>query len=349
MKKIASFTLALTMALSLAACGSKPATTPATSTSTPAASTSTPAPTGDVIEIKVAHVEAQDRSTHVALEEMKTELESTGRFTVEIFPDASLGGDETLIEMTAMGSVQISLPSTSVLTMYNPAFGIMDMPFLFDSADSAFAAIDGQIGDLFDGYYAGTGLMSLGYSYNGARCMTNNVRPINTPADCAGIKFRTMSSQVFVSMFETLGANPTVMSFSEVFTGLQQNTIEGQENPVSLIYASGFHEVQNYLSLTNHVHNFLPVLVNEAWFTGLSAEDQATLQDAVATFVTNQRQLEVEDYDRYVQLIADTGVEVNEISADDMALFMEAVQPMYETYRAEFGEEVFTIADSYNG
>lgn len=194
-----------------------------------------------------------------------------------------------------MGTIQMALPSTSVLTAYNERIGVLDMPYLFTDAQSAFDALDGKLGEQIDEWIAGNGFISLGYVYNGPRCTTNSVRPIYTPDDLAGLKIRVMNSPVFIRMYEVLGANATPMSFSELFTGLQQHTVDGQENPPTLIYASGFQQVQKYLTIDNHVHNFLPILTNENWVNSLSADDQAILKECCANMVANQRNIELED------------------------------------------------------
>lgn len=346
MKKALALALALATALSLTACGG--------GSKVPAASGSGSTANNDggnaSIVLKVAHVEAEDRSTHKALLEFEKEVEekSDGRIDVQIYPNAELGGDEELCEAVAMGTIQMALPSTSVLTSYNEEIGVLDMPYLFKDSQSAFDALDGDLGSQISEWIAGNGFVSLGYTYNGPRCTTNSVHPISTPADLAGLKIRVMSSPVFIRMYEVLGANPTPMSFSEVFTGLQQNVINGQENPPTLIYASGFQEVQKYLTLDNHVHNFLAVLTNENWLNSLSADDQQLVKDCVAEMVTTQRSMELEDNDSVVAKLQDAGMEVNELTDEQYQAFVDAVQPMYDEYKQQWGTEIFDLATSYN-
>lgn len=347
MKKALSLVLALAMTLSLVACGGGDKSTGSASAS---ADKSGGTDSAESVVLKVGHVEAEDRSTHKALLQFKEELESKteGRITVEIFPNAELGGDEELCESVAMGTIQMALPSTSVLTAYNEKIGVLDMPYLFTSSEAAFNALDGELGAQIDEWIAGNGFVSLGYLYNGPRCTTNNVRPIYTPEDLAGLKIRVMSSPVFISMYETLGANPTPMSFSELYTGMQQNVVDGQENPPTLIYASGFHQVQKYLTLDEHVHNFLPILTNEAWLNSLSADDQAILKECTANMVTNQREIELADNETIVETLKNEGMEVNELTADQLQAFVDAIQPMYDEYKASWGTEIFDLATSFN-
>lgn len=348
MKKFLTLALATTMALTLFACGSTTPATGDTATSTDGGTGTTS--TGDSIVLTIGHVEAEDRSTHRALLEMKAELEeaSGGRFQVEVHANGSLGGDMEMIESVSMGMIQMCLPSTSVLTAYTPEFGVLDMPFLFSSAQSAFSALDGDVGDQLGATLESKGFINMGYTYNGPRSMTNSVHPINTPDDLAGMKVRVMESPVFITLFETLGANATPMSFSELFTALQNGTVAAQENPPSLIYASRFQEVQSYLSLTEHVHNCLSVLTSLDFYEGLSEEDKALFDTACANLVTNQRAMELEDNQVYIDKLAEEGMEVNEISPENFELFVAKLEPMYEQYEGEFGQELFDLCRAHN-
>lgn len=279
---------------------------------------------------------------------VEIESKTDGRIEVQIFPNAELGGDEELCESVAMGTIQMALPSTSVLTAYNERIGVLDMPYLFTDAQSAFDALDGKLGEQIDEWIAGNGFISLGYVYNGPRCTTNSVRPIYTPDDLAGLKIRVMNSPVFIRMYEVLGANATPMSFSELFTGLQQHTVEGQENPPTLIYASGFQQVQKYLTIDNHVHNFLPILTNENWVNSLSADDQAILKACCANMVANQRNIELEDNTDIVAKLQEADMEVNYLTDEQYQSFVDKVQPMYDEYKAAWGTEIFDLATSFN-
>ena len=306
---------------------------------------------GDQVTVlKIGHVEAEDRSVHKALLNMKDKIEeqTDGRISVEIYPNAELGGDEELCEQVAQGTIQMALPSTSVITAYDEKIGILDMPYLFKDAQAAFDALDGELGDQIDEWIADRGFVSLGYIYNGPRSTTNNLRPIYTPDDLAGMKMRVMNSPVFITMYETLGANATPMSFSELYTGLQQNVVDGQENPPTLIYASKFQEVQKYLTMDAHVHNFLPILTNKAWLDSLSDEDRAIVEKCCEEFVTEQRETELKDNEDIVKKLEDEGMEVNYLTDEQQKAFVEKVQPMYDKYKAEWGEEIFDLAESYN-
>ena len=244
------------------------------------------------VTLKIGHVEPEDRSTHKALLNFKKNVEerSKGRLKIEIYPNGSLGGDVQLTEAVATGSLDMALPSTSVLTTYSDEFGILDMPYLFKDAQSAFAAMDGDVGKTLADKVKAKGIDILGYTYNGPRSTTSKVKPIEKPEDLQGLKMRVMESPIFIDYYKTLGANPTPMSFTELYTGLQQGTVEAQENPPSLTFANKFYEVQKYSSIDEHVHNFLAFLINDNKFKSLSADDQKILTEEAKKYVDEQRQ-----------------------------------------------------------
>ena len=243
----------------------------------------------------------------------------------------------------------MAIPSTSVLTMYSDDFGVLDMPFIFDTPEAGFEALDKELGERLTADLRKVGIDCLGYGFNGSRSMTNSKQPIHEPADLKGMKVRVMESPVFIDLFKTLGANATPMSFSELFTALQQKTVDAQENPPSMIYTSRFQEVQEYLSLTNHVYNYLAMIINADFLNSLPEEYKTLVIEAGREFlVEGQRAKELGDTEFYIEKLAEEGMKVNEISPENNQKFREALEPMYEKYEKELGEEVFELARKYN-
>lgn len=158
---------------------------------------------------------------------------------------------------------------------------------------------------------------------------------------------RVMENEVFIDFFETLGASATPMSFNELFTGLQQHTVDGEENPPSLIYASKFQEVQEYLSLTEHVNNFLGFIMNKDFYDSLTQEQQTIIDEAAAEFIAQQRKMELDDTEIYIDKLEEEGMTVNKLTDEQKAEFRQALEPMYEKYREKFGEEIFETAEKY--
>lgn len=303
------------------------------------------------ITLRVAHIEAEDRSTHKALLKFKeyVEKESNGRLDIQILPNGQFGGDKASIEGVELGTIHMSLPAVSVLTSYDDRFGLLDMPFLFKSEKAIFDSLDNEIGALYDQILDSKGFFNLGYNYNGPRSISNNTRPINEPADLKGLKIRVMENPVFIDMFNALGANPTPMAFGEIFTGLQQGTVTGQENAPSLTYATRFYEVQKYYSLTSHTYSIMAILMNKEYFAKLPADIQKIIKDGADTWLIKyQRELESSETADYVEKLREKGMQVNDISPENKAKFIEAVQPVYKKNEPKIGKDLFDIVEKYN-
>ncbi len=316
----------------------------------PAEKTETKEASGDKIVIKWGSITSENHSSFKAAQKFKEYVEKTseGKMVVELYPNAILGGDVQLTESVALGTIEMALPATSVFTMYSMKFGAIDMPYMFSDMKKAFEALDGEIGDILNAELEKVGIKNLCYGFNGVRNMTNNVRPITKPEDLAGVKMRVMENPVFIDMFSYLGSNPTPMSFGELFTALQQKTVDGQENPASLIFESKFQEVQKYFSETKHVYNFLGNIINKAFYEGLTDEQRKILDDGAAQFLAEwQRNTENDENDMYIEKLASEGMEVNRLTDDELKVFKDKLEPMYEKYRKELGDEIFDALEKY--
>lgn len=249
---------------------------------------------------------------------------------VQTFGASQLGNDREMLQKLKLGQVHMSLPS-SVMSSVAPEFGIFEMPYIIRDRQHM-KRVQAELGDTFQEAALSQGYRIIGYMENGFRHITNNVRPINTPEDLAGVKLRTPNGEWRVKMFQEYGANPTPMSFSEVFTALQTKVIDGQENPYAQIASAKFQEVQEYLSITGHVYTPAYVLVAENQWQSWPEDVRAALescgtetQDTVYEIAAN---LETELLD----VIKAAGVEVNEA---DKAAFVAASTPIYDAFAAQ--------------
>ena len=268
------------------------------------------------------------------------------RAEVQAFGSSQLGKDNELLQKLKLGQITFSLPS-SVMSSVADEFGVFEMPYIIQSRDHM-KAVQAEIGEsVFSAAADAKGYKILSYFENGFRHITNNTRPVNVPADLEGIKLRTPKGEWRVKMFQLYGANPTPMSFSEVFTALKTEVIDGQENPYAQIWSAKFQEVQKYLSITGHVYTPAYVLVSAKHFAKLPEDVQADLmaaaeesQDAVYEMAA---QLETE----LLQNLIDGGITVNEA---DKAAFVEASKPVYDEFAssvdggAELIETVLSLA-----
>ncbi|WP_282605449.1 TRAP transporter substrate-binding protein [Pelagibius sp. Alg239-R121] len=261
---------------------------------------------------------------------------------VKLFDSAQLGKDKELMQLLKLGSVHIALPS-SVMSSVADEFALFDMPFLIKDRAHLAKIEDSIFWDRIAPTVESKGYKVLAVWENGVRHITNNKRPINTPADLDGVKLRTPKSKWRVTMFKTWGANPTPMSFSEVFVALQTGVIDGQENPYTNIWAAKFSEVQKYLSVTGHVYSPAYPTVGKTAFEALDAEIQQVLLDTAR---------EMEGWAREQGANADSELRGKLVAAGmsenvaDRAAFVEASKPIYQQFSDEVkgGKELIDAA-----
>ena len=258
------------------------------------------------------------------------------RGEVQPFGASQLGKDRELLQKLKLGQVDFSLPS-SVMSSVAPEFGVFEMPYIVQDRDHM-RRIQAELGDVFQDAAQREGFRIIGYFENGFRHITNNTRAINTPEDLQGIKLRTPNGEWRVKMFQQYGANPTPMAFSEVFTALQTNVIDGQENPYAQIASAKFQEVQKYLSITGHVYTPGYVLVSERRWQQLDEDVRADLEACGAETQDFVYDHAAKQEDEQLDVIKAAGVEVNE--ADNQA-FIDASTAIYD----EFAQTVEGGAD----
>ena len=283
-----------------------------------------------IVAVGAAGNSLQGRSAAKFAEDLQAALGDA--HTVEFYADAQLGDEDELLQKLRLGTVHFTLIS-SIMTNVAPEYALFDMPFLVRDRDHL-RAIDAEIVQTDLAPLAEeTGLKVLSTWENGFRQITNNTRPITVPADLEGLKIRTPSSEWRVAMFSEWGANPTPMSFSEVFVALETGTMDGQENPLTNITGANFQEVQDYLSLTGHVYSPTYLTTGLESWNGLP-EDVRAAATEVAASVQDWSLAEGEAADNeLVERVREAGMEVNEA---DKAAFIEASAPIY----AAFAEQV---------
>lgn len=255
---------------------------------------------------------------------------SGGSIEVQTFGSSQLGKDKELLQKLKLGQVDFALPS-SIMSSVSDVFGIFEMPYIIQDRDHMRRVQDAMM-DKFQSAAQDNGYYIVGLAENGFRHITNNVRPINVPADLEGVKLRTPNGAWRVKMFQQYGANPTPMAFSDVFTALQTGVIDGQENPYAQIASAKFQEVQKYLSITGHVYTPAYILASDKQFSKHSDEVKQVLSDCATETQTFTYEKAAQLETDLLQEIKDAGVEVNEA---DKAAFIEASKPIYEGFAAE--------------
>jgi TRAP-type transport system periplasmic protein len=271
---------------------------------------------------------------------------SNGSIQVQIYPSGQLGADLSMTQQLQSGALECTIPSTSPVANIVPEFSVYDFPFIFKDEKTADTVLDGSFGKSLLDKLPATGIVGLGYWENGFRDLTNSKHPIKTTQDLNGVKVRVMQNPVHIDAWKALGANPTPMSFDQVFNALQQNVIDAQENPVQTIYTQKMAEVQKYLTLTHHVYTPFVFLVSKTWWDGLSKDQQAAIQKAESEAGQYQRKINRDEAKTDIDAVKQKGMEVDTIS-DDVRKDMQAkVKPVIDNYSKKYGDTVSKLFDS---
>ncbi|HSV55018.1 MAG TPA: TRAP transporter substrate-binding protein [Burkholderiaceae bacterium] len=260
-----------------------------------------------------------------------------GRYKCQQFPSSALGGEREQIEAVQLGTQDLVNTSTGPVGNFVPEVKIVDIPFLFRDYDHARKVMDGPIGQDILAKFPSKGIIALGWTENGFRHMTNSKRDIVKPADAAGLKMRTMENKVHMDGYRTFGILPTPMAFPELFGALQQGTVDGQENPIPVILASKFVQVQKHLSLTGHVYSPALLLLSPKVWNKLSDADKKVFSEAAKKAGAAQRKKVNDDENSGIAQLEKDGMKVTKVV--DGNAFREALKPAYVSYAKEFGAD----------
>lgn len=347
MKKIFSMFLALAMILTLAVgCGA------GNSDTSDAADDSTDS---GVITIKMGHVLNEDSPFHAASVKFAelVEEKSGGTMKVEVYPSALLGNDRELAEGLQLGTVDAAIVATATVAGFCPEIQVFDLPFLFKNNEHVYEVLDGEIGQqLKDIFYEKSGIVALSFPENGWRQVTNSKHPVTKASDMEGLKIRVMEIPCHLDYWKSLGCDPTPMAWTEVYTALQQGTVDGQENPVQTIYTQKIYEVQKCMSMTNHVYCPAVIMLSANVWNNLNEEQQKICEDAAAEAATYERQVVYDLEATAIEELPSFGVELVMEDEIDMESFRAAATEINEKYAKELGmedvvEQIQAIGEKY--
>lgn len=293
--------------------------------------------------IKIGHGANEQYHMHRAMVRFEELVEagSNGEIDVQIFPSSQMGPDREMIEGVQTGVLEMAIPPSSFFAGWDPSFAVVELPYMYASKDIAFEVLHGDAGDAMLARLEGQDLVGLGWMELGVRHVTNNVRPITTPADLEGIKLRTMKVPAHVDTFTALGANPTPMNFGEVYSALQQGVIDGQENPIALIDSQRFYEVQKHISLTGHVFAVYIPVISKPFMDSLSAEHQDLVRASMVTATAYQQELVTSEEAAQLDKIRESGVNVVELTAEQRQVFADQTETVRAQYREEIGADAY--------
>ena len=360
-KNMAALGLSFAMAASLAACGGSSSTTETTAAGGDAAAEGSEAAGAADSEIPATELEVsgdnvslslfagsipENMPTGGALQFMADYLNANSNGTIEAtaFFDTALGDATSMVQGLQQGTVDIGVSGTSYFTGLVPEITVFELPFLFSSVDEARVAIEGPAKDAIFEKLSGVGLVGLSIWENGFRELTNNVRPVTTPDDMQGIKMRVLPNEIQVATWEAMGALPATIDAGELYTALQQGTVDAQDNPLHEIVARRFYEVQPYITMTDAVYTpFLMAMSQMSW-DKLSESQQALVMEAAA--LAKEKELELTDAAQAnaLQEVLDYGCEV--VEDPDKEAFREKALPTWSLFTDQYGTELLDMVQA---
>jgi tripartite ATP-independent transporter DctP family solute receptor len=265
---------------------------------------------------------------------------SGGKMKVNLFPGGVLGGDAPTVSALQGGTVEMTALNSGILASQVKDFEVFDFPFMFANAKEADAVVDGPFGQKLHAKLSDKGIVGLAYWELGFRNITNSKRAINKVEDLEGLKLRVIPNAINVDWVKALGANPTPMAFPEVYAALESKAIDGQENPLNVILANKFAEVQKFLVLSNHQYNPQSLIFSKKVWDTLSADEKKILQDAAIESSKYQRQVSREAAAGNLDALTKAGMTVTELSAAEQAKLRDKLKPVIDKHGAAISATV---------
>lgn len=351
--RFVALALSAVMMMSLAGCGGKEAEDSQTQ-ETPAAADENGAAEGgdenaaaeaaDATVLQLGTTVNEQDSFQVAAEKFAELVaeRTNGAYKIEIYPNGTLGGERDMLESMQMDTLDMAIVTSGPFINFSDAMGVLDMPYLFGSNEEAYAVLDGEIGRELLDTLEDSGLKGLAYAERGFRNLTNNVKPIQSAADLNGLKLRVMENDVYTASFKAMGVNADPMAWADALTALQQGTVDGQENPINVIYSYKLWESQKYATLDRHSYSTAIITMSANLFNSLDAETQQIFLDAAQEAAEFERAWVAEQEADQLQAMKDNGMEV--VEDPDLDSFKEAVQPVYEQY-SQYADYVSRIQE----
>ena len=289
--------------------------------------------------IRFAYVGAPDDARHLSALRFQEQVErdSGGTLRVKLYYGGQLGGDRDAIEGVGLGTIEMTVAGAGVFANFEPQMGVTALPFFFDGFEEAWAFNDSPLNAQICRRLERRGLRVLGHWDNGFRCITNSVRPINSPEDLRGLTIRTPENPIILATMAALGANPSPLPWPELYMALQQRAFDGQENPVPTIYVNKLYEVQEHLSITDHAYEPMPVVVSEVFWSGLSEREREIIRTAVLESQRFNRSLTRQRTDEMLAGLQEEGMI---ITHPDRKPFEESTRHVRDQLAASIGRDL---------
>ncbi|MFG6160042.1 TRAP transporter substrate-binding protein [Halomonas sp. 1390] len=300
----------------------------------------------DPITLRLAHVVNEQDGFHIAAEKFEELVEerTAGKVDIELYPNATLGDERTLLEAMQIGAVDMGVITNGPVANFVEEMAVFELPFLFPSPDAAYEVLDGPIGQELLAKLSEVNLKGLAYAERGFRNLTNSERAVTSPADLDGLRIRVMENPVYVDTFRELGANAIPMAWTEALTAMQQGTIDGQENPVNVIHSFKLYETQDHMTLSRHTYAPAIFVMGMPAWSQLPEAAQAVLVEAAQEAAEHERRVNGEMAAEQLAALREAGMQI--VEEPDIAAFQEAVASVYEQYGEQFGDYLPRIQEA---
>ncbi|MBK1852999.1 TRAP transporter substrate-binding protein [Marinobacter sp. 1-4A] len=292
----------------------------------------------DPVTLRLAHVVNEQDGFHIAAVKFQDLVaeRTEGAVSIELYPNASLGDERTLLEGMQIGTVDMGVITNGPVANFVEEMAVFELPFLFPSPQAAYDVLDGPIGKELLNKLSDVNLKGLAYAERGFRNLTNSERAVNKPEDMDGLRIRVMENPVYVDTFRALGANAIPMAWTEALTAMQQGTIDGQENPVNVVHSFKLNETQNYMTLSRHTYAPAIFVMGMPAWNKLPEAAQDVLAQAAQEAAEHERKVNAEMASKQLAELSEAGMQIND--NPDIAAFQSAVAPVYEKYGKQFGD-----------
>ena len=286
-----------------------------------------------------------DRLPDASVEIIKEiEEKSNGRLVFQHYPASQMGAERETLEGVTLGTVDLAVVSTGAIASFFPEIEATSIPYLITSREIGWGVYDGEFGQMLGTMSEKAGWKWLGWAENGLRMFSNKVHEIRTPADMKGLKIRTMENKIHMAMVNALGAAATPIAASEIYTALQQGTVDGQENGIALTYGLGFYEQLKYITLLPHVYDpYIVCMSNSAW-NSMPEDLQQLLQEEIAKVCQLEREYNQRDDEAYLQKMLDSGMTAYTPTEAEAQQFIDATAGIVDMIRKDVGDE---LVDAY--
>ena len=298
-----------------------------------------------VYKIRLGNSQSPGEATADTMADFKKEVEakSNGQIQVDLYPSGQLGKIEEVVEMLRSGAVQMHINSPQYLAKWYPEIQVTSLPYLFDSPDAADRTLDGPFGTELKGkIQEKTDFLIMGYEEYGLKHVFNRRRPVKTIDDLKGLKLRVIASPVTLKTFQSLGASPVGMAFSEIYSAMQTGVIDGGELPFTSIFGAKLYEVTKYISTTGHFFELALVVGSKSSLNALPPDMRKIVMDAAQNMATTARRISRSSQATARAFMAGKGVEINDVAPAELAKMRAAVAPVYDWARQQWGDAYVT-------